>query len=345
VPVVIRPSVTLAEVARHAGVSQSTVSYVLSGKRSISPATRRRVQRSIATLGYHPHAGARALASRRSNVIALMVPLREELYLPVMMDFVVAVVAAARDVDHDVLLLTSAEGPEGVRRVARTAMVDGLVVMDVALHDERIPALLEIDRPAVLIGVPESTAGLTCVDLDFHAAGAACVEHLADLGHRSVAMIGLAPEVYRRGAGFAERSLAGFEARARQRGLRAAHHAFDAAHDDVAPIVAQLLAADDPPTALVVHNESAQAPLLGALRAAGRSVPEDVSIVAICPDSLAEQSRPRLSSVHLPAAELGRRAVEMLMRKLDGDPAVGATLLPPILTPRESSAAPARAAA
>ncbi len=331
-------TVTLAEVARHAGVSQSTVSYVISGKRSISDTTRRRVERSIETLGYRPHAGARALASRRANTIALMVPLREELHLPVMMAFVVAVVTTARRFDHDVLLLTSAEGPAGVRRVANTSLVDGLVVMDVAMRDERIPALLEIGRPSVLIGVPETTAGLTCVDLDFFAAGAACVEHLAELGHDRIALIGPAPEVYRRGAGFAERTLAGFESRARQRGLRASHHACDAAHDDVGSLVAELLGAADPPTGFVVHNEAAHAPLLEALRGAGRSVPADVSVVAICPDAMADQARPRLSSVHLPAEELGRRAVETLMHKLEGDPAVGATLLPPVLTARESSA-------
>ena len=67
--------VTLAEVAQHAGVSASTVSYVLSGKRSISTTTRLRVEQSIRELGYHPNAGARALASSRSNIIALMVPL------------------------------------------------------------------------------------------------------------------------------------------------------------------------------------------------------------------------------------------------------------------------------
>src|ERR671915_1975586 len=127
-------TVTLAEVARHAGVSQSTVSYVLSGKRAISSATRRRVERSIAALGYHPHAGARALASRRANVIALMVPLRPELHVPVMMEFAVAVATAARAHDHDVLLLTSAEGSKGVRRVAGAALVDGLIVMDVELR-------------------------------------------------------------------------------------------------------------------------------------------------------------------------------------------------------------------
>jgi len=77
--------VTLADVARHAQVAQSTVHYVLSGKRPISEDTRRRVQHAIDELGYHPHAGARALASRRSSVLALVHPLRPELRLPMRM--------------------------------------------------------------------------------------------------------------------------------------------------------------------------------------------------------------------------------------------------------------------
>jgi DNA-binding LacI/PurR family transcriptional regulator len=330
--------VTLAEVARHAGVSLSTVSYALSGKRSISATTRHRIERSIATLGYRPHAGARALASRRSNVIALMVPLREELHLPVMMEVVVAAVTTARRFAHDVLLLTSDEGSEGVRRVAATALVDGLVVMDVALHDERIPTLLEVDRPSVLIGVPEAATGLTCVDLDFFGAGAACVDRLARLGHTRLVLIGPSHEVYRRGTGFAERALAGFELRCRHHGVAGTHVECDAAHDDVPALVARVLGADDAPTGVVIHNESAIAPLLEALRASGRRVPQDVSVVAICPDAMAEQARPRLTSVHMPAEELGRRAVELLMHKLGGDAATGATLLEPRLTARDSDA-------
>ena len=66
---------TLADVARHAGVAASTVSYVLSGKRPVSEETRERVAQSIKLLGYQPHAGARALASAKSNVLALVVPL------------------------------------------------------------------------------------------------------------------------------------------------------------------------------------------------------------------------------------------------------------------------------
>ena len=180
--------VTLADVARHAGVSASTVSYVLSGKRSISAPTRERIQHSIDALGYRPHAGARALASSRTDILALMMPLRTGLYMPVMMEIAMAVTTTARAHGYDVLLLTGEEGPEAVRRVEGSAIADGMIVMDVELDDPRLPCLQEAERPAVLIGLPTETAGfaasadaapdavdsavLDCVDLDFEAAGA-----------------------------------------------------------------------------------------------------------------------------------------------------------------------------
>lgn len=102
--------VKITDVARRAGVSPSTVSYVLSGKRSISAATQRRVEASIRELGYRPHAGARALASSRSNVLALVMPLRSGIHVPVQMQFAGAVATTARRHDHDVLLLTQEEG-------------------------------------------------------------------------------------------------------------------------------------------------------------------------------------------------------------------------------------------
>ena len=110
--------VTLAEVARQAGVSPSTVSYVLSRKRSISDDTRRKVEAAIESLGYHPHAGARALASNRSNIVALMIPLRSDMYVPVIMEIAMAVTTEAREFGQDVLLLTKDEGTAGVRVVA-----------------------------------------------------------------------------------------------------------------------------------------------------------------------------------------------------------------------------------
>jgi DNA-binding LacI/PurR family transcriptional regulator len=330
--------VTIIDVARHAGVAPSTVSYVLSGKRAISATTRQRVMASIRTLGYHPHAGARSLASNRSNVIALVLPLRSGMHLPVLMQFASSVVTSARQYDHDVLLVTADEGPAGLRRIAASAMVDGLILMDVELRDPRVPLLRELDRPSVLIGFPAEPAGLTCVDLDFYRAGSACVDHLAGLGHHHVALLGAPPAVYERGTGFAQRTMSGFLESADRHGIKATvvpcEEPFEAVHRRVNELLAELPTL----TGIVVHNEAAVGHLLSALRAQGRRVPEDISVLAICPDEVAERSTPPLSSVLIPAEEVGAQAVTLLMRKIDGHAAPDASLLAPRLTVRSSTA-------
>ncbi|MFI1001760.1 LacI family DNA-binding transcriptional regulator [Streptomyces galbus] len=329
--------VTLAEVAQHAGVSASTVSYVLSGKRSISATTRQRVEESIRELGYHPNAGARALASSRSAIIALMIPLRTDMYVPVMMEIAIAVATTARLHGYDVLLLTGEEGPDAVRRVTGSGLADAMIVMDVELDDERLPLLRRTGRPSVLIGLPSDTTGLTCVDLDWAATGALCVEHLAALGHRDVAVIGEAPAVYERHTGFAERTLDGLRSRAREAGLRVLHRPCEGGYDAMAVTLARILDERPGTTGFVVQNESAVEPLLALLRQQGRAVPEDVSVVAICPDQVATQASVRLTSVAVPAQDLGRYAVEHLVAKLDGRREDDVVLLAPELTVRASS--------
>ncbi|MEV6816942.1 LacI family DNA-binding transcriptional regulator [Micromonospora sp. NPDC051296] len=329
---------TIADVARHAGVAVSTVSYVLSGKRAISEVTRIRVLASIRMLGYHPNAGARALASRRANVIALVLPLRSGIQVPVVMQFATAVVTAARRHDHDVLLLTSDEGPEGLRRIAAGALVDGVLVMDVELHDARVPLLRELGRPSVLIGLPADSCGLTCVDLDFHRAGQVCVEHLAGLGHRRVALLGAPAAVYDRGTGFAHRTRAGVAEAAARHGVDAVTLPCEENAADARRRVAELFARRPDISGLVVQNEAAVGPVQAALAALGRRVPQDVSMVAVCPDQFAEHASPRLTSVPVPAEEIGRQAVTLLMRKLADEPTPEVTLLEPRLTVRDSTA-------
>uniref|UniRef100_A0AAU2VJT5 LacI family transcriptional regulator n=1 Tax=Streptomyces sp. NBC_00008 TaxID=2903610 RepID=A0AAU2VJT5_9ACTN len=329
--------VTLAEVAQHAGVSASTVSYVLSGKRSISVPTRERVERSIKELGYHPNAGARALASSRSNIIALMVPLRTDMYVPVMMEIAIAVATTARIHGYDVLLLTGEEGPAAVRRIAGSSLADAMILMDVELHDERLPLLRETDRAAVLIGLPADTAGLTCVDLDFEATGALCVEHLAGLGHREIAVIGEAAAVYERHTGFAERTVDGVRAKARETGVRVLHRPCEGGYPAMAQTLSRIFDERPGTTGFIVQNESAVEPLLNLLRQQGRAVPEDVSVVAICPEQVAAQASVRLTSVAIPAQEMGRRSVEQVVAKLSGRGTDETELLAPELTVREST--------
>ncbi|MFF5425290.1 MULTISPECIES: LacI family DNA-binding transcriptional regulator [unclassified Streptomyces] len=332
--------VTLADVARHAGVSASTVSYVLSGKRSISAPTRERIRRSIDALGYRPHAGARALASSRTDILALMMPLRTGLYLPVMMEIAMAVTTTARAHGYDVLLLTGEEGPEAVRRVEGSAIADGMIVMDVELDDPRLPELRSAERPAVLIGLPADTAditGLDCVDLDFSAAGARCVDHLADLGHRRIAVLGEPPAVHERGTGYAARTLAGLREAAARRGVGLLHRPVEGTYAAVAAAVTRVFEERPGTTGLVVQNEAAVEPLLALLRHQGRAVPEDVSVVAVCPDQVALHASVPLTAVSVPARDMGRRAVERLVARLAGEAPRGTELLAPLLTARAGS--------
>ncbi|OEJ23805.1 LacI family transcriptional regulator [Streptomyces agglomeratus] len=329
--------VTLADVAQHAGVSASTVSYVLSGKRSISTSTRERVERSIDQLGYHPNAGARALASSKSNIIALMVPLRTDMYVPVLMEIAISVATTARAHGYDVLLLTGEEGPATVRRIEGSALADAMILMDVELHDDRLPLLRETGRPAVLIGLPADPAGVSCVDLDFAAAGALCVEHLAGLGHREIAVIGEAPAVYERHTGFAERTVAGLRERGRELGVRLLHRPCEGSYAAVAATLARIQEERPGTTAFVVQNEAATDPLLALLRQQRLAVPEDVSVMAICPDQVAAHASVPLTAVAVPAQEMGRYAVEQVVAKIEGRGSDEVVLLAPELTVREST--------
>ncbi|MFI7638533.1 LacI family DNA-binding transcriptional regulator [Nonomuraea sp. NPDC049400] len=330
-------TVTIAQVAKHAGVAVSTVSYVLSGKRTISADTRRRVLDSISVLGYHPNAGARALASKRSNVIALVLPLRAGMHVPVLMRFASAVVTAARRFDHDVLLLTADEGTAGIRRVAASALVDALVLMDVELDDRRVPLLRELPEPSVLIGFPAEPAGLTCVDLDFAAAGARCVEHLAERGHEEIALLGAPSVVYERGTGFARRTREGFVEAVAAHGLKGVALPCEETFDEIYETVRDLLLDHPGLSGLVVHNEAAVGHVLAALRQLDRRVPHDVAVVAICPDDVAERAGPPLTSVLIPAEQVGREAVRLVMAKLEGRAVPDSTLLAPLLAVRAST--------
>lgn len=332
--------VSIADVARAAGVSPSTVSYVLSGKRPISEATSRRVTKAIEQLGYRPHAGARALASSRTNVLALIAPLRVDVVVPVIMQFVTSIVTCARDQDHDVLLLTHDEGPAGIERVAASAMVDALVVMDVEDRDPRIPVLKRLRQPAVLIGLPRNNAGLSCVDLDFRAAGRLAIAHLAEHGHRRIGLVGSPAAVYERGTSYASRLLAGTKEASAELEVELACQPCEPSYDGLVQCVERLDDALPDLTAIVVHNEAVLGTLFGVLQSRKRRVPDDVSIVALCPQDVAIGQRLPLTSIDLPAHRLGTIAVEMVMNQLIGHREPETRLLAPQLTERDSCGPP-----
>ena len=326
---------TITDVARHAGVAPSTVSYVLTGKRSISTETRERVELSIQELGYRPHAGARALRSSRTGIIGLVMPFRSGGREDEAMAVVEGVLHGARDRDMNVLLLTADRGAEDIEQVVNGSMVDGLILMQVGLHDMRVPFIERMPGAAVLIGKPDDATELPYVDFDFEGAGRLCAEHLLGRGHRAIGFLGRPPISYERQEGYAMRALFGATSALADVGLPLVSEPCEPTAEGVDQALNELFDVDDPPTGLIVHSGVALVFLSQALRRLGRTLGEDVSAVAICGDEHAMRVSPPVSNVGIPEYALGVDAVDLLGARLDNATAPRETWLSASLTVRD----------
>lgn len=335
---------TITEVARAAGVSISTVSYALSGKRPVAVDTRRRIEDAVALLGYSPNAGARMLAGSRTQIFALTEPLRADTHAPTHMSFVLATAVAARRNDYDILLLTDEDAQAGMRRVAANGLVDAILVLDVAPDDARVGLAREIAVPTVFIGVPDDRDGLVCVDLDFESAAALAVDTLADNGHRVIGLLGQPAVSYER-SNFPPRVRSGFEEHARARGVRSLFRTVGETRATAATVrAAARELVDEGATAIVFHcPEEAQAVALDALADAGLRVPEDISVVAVGSAADSPVLTDPIDAIPLVPAESCDLAVALAVAIVAGDaPPPGLHLVPPHYLDH-GSVAPARA--
>jgi DNA-binding LacI/PurR family transcriptional regulator len=337
-------AVTIADVAQRAGVSRSTVSYVLSGARSISPETRRRVEAAIEELQFRPHAGARSIRSGRNNVIAMALPMVYGPHNQVQMPYVWASLTAAQDLGLKLLMLTDDDGETAIRDTVVGSQVDGVMLMEVQRHDPRVRLLSSLKCPAVLVGTPDDSNRLPYVDFDAGLAGRLCAEHLLELGHKAVGYLGQSPATFRRDVAYAVHARDGALAALRgQRGrgggsVRTAWAPCDGQPGDVARAVDGLLAKVPGLTGLIVYNERALPLVLDRLTGLGLRVPQDVSVVAVCPDDEAERLPVPVSAVSLPVEELARTAVRLLAGQVNGESVPSVTILPPTLKVRATTA-------
>jgi len=328
----------MADIAQRAGVSLSTVSYALSGKRAISEPTRRRVLQAIDDLGYHPHAVGRALASKRSRTIALFFPHRAMGVSEMHLEFITGAAETAGQRGYAFLLSTSPDEDAEILRMTGQGLVDGLILMEITLDDPRAGRLRDRGVPFAMIGHRRDNVGMSYVDLDFAHALDAAVRHLAGEGHRAIAFVNAAPRLLARGYGPAIRSLDGYARAAADLGLdpvalpceptpQAGYHA-----------LAELLHRTPDLSAVVTINREAIGGLVQAAYDRGLRIPEDLSVVAVVSERLARLFTPALTTLDFPAAEMGRLGAEMLIGRLEGgeDPPTQ-RLLRAELTVRQSS--------
>ncbi|HEX6681257.1 MAG TPA: LacI family DNA-binding transcriptional regulator [Candidatus Limnocylindrales bacterium] len=303
----------IGEIARRAGVSRSTVSYALSGKRTVSEATRRRIQDVIDELNYRPNAAARALKEGRTRTLGLVIPPASRRLTDMQLDFVAAVVDAAARADLDVLLSPSGgDHDRSFERVITGRRVDGVILMEIRLEDARVTRLRQAGLPFVGIGRTSRPDDMWWVDVDYATLIGRCVHHLADLGHRHIALINRSAELVAAGYGPGHRAMAGFAQAVGERGVAGADYccADEAAAGE--SCVRQILAERPEVTAIATINEAALPGIQRALEAAGLSVPRDFSVTGVAAPHWAENFRPQLTAADVPAIEMGAYAVELL---------------------------------
>jgi len=333
---------TIEDVAREAGVSISTVSYALSGKRRISDDTRRRVEAAAAHLHYAPRASARALAANRSEIIAVTAPRHADTDASAHMAFAMEVTIAARAHDYDTLLLVQDDALSGMKRSANSALADGIIVLDVAAHDERAQLARTITCPTVFIGVPDDTEGLVCVDLDFEASIRLSIDTLIGQGHTRLALIGHTQETLAREPNYPLRIQREFARHARACGVEFA--IVNPETDDAGEALSTLFAHQPGTTGLVLSTSNPVATSLSAaLSDRGLAVPGDVSVIAAGMTPLLSRTPLPFDALPLDPALTCPIAVEILVGLIAGRrPSSAVTLVPPVYQSR-GTVAPASA--
>lgn len=335
---------TIDDVAREAGVAISTVSYALSGKRKVSAETRDRIAAACLALDYAPRASARALAANRSEIIAVTAPMHADTDPSAHMAFAMEVTLAARARDYDTLLLVHDDAQQGMRRSAATALADGIIVLDVAAHDERADLARKLSCPVVFIGVPEDTEGIVCVDLDFESAIRTSIDALVDQGHTSIGLVSQHRETIERESNYPLRVVHEFERYAAARGVECAVAYPETDESD--PVLDDLFGELPGMTGIVLStaNPVAQS-LLPALTRRGLSVPRDISVIAAGMTPVMARTPLPFDTLPLDPRLTCPVAVDLLVDLLEGkSPSQAVTLVAPIYQ-SQGTVAPAPVAA
>jgi len=308
--------VTIGDVAREAGVSRSTVSSVLTGRKAVTPQTRHKVETAIKKLSFSVNSGARALATSRTMTLGVVVRFHEAEFSPALAAYLVALSDAARESGYSVLLLTEPDGTEAVRRAIAGRQVDGLILLNLVEDDPRLEPIAQSGYPAVLVGMPRDTKGVDAVDLDFAAAGRILVDHLADKGHREATFVRWPEEIYGAGATYAVRFEQAALQRAAERGLELVTLTGSVVPEEARSSLRRELSRAGSPRALLVHNDAAAAMLPFALHDVGLDVPDLCSVVSLHSAELARLYALPFTSVESEPVGVARTAVEMLVRRI-----------------------------
>ncbi|MFC9529000.1 LacI family DNA-binding transcriptional regulator [Streptomyces sp. NPDC056975] len=295
------------DVAAQAGVSPSTVSRCFASPHQVRPETRARVLAAADRLGYRPSRIARSLALGRTGTLGLIVP---DIANPFFAVIAKAVQARARRKGYAVFLADTDEHPDDEYELALTLarQVDGLLLVSPRMDESR---LVEVVRQVPSVAVNRSVPGVPSVVAPSEDGLRQAVAHLHALGHRHLALI-----LGARNSWSSEQRGHAVRYAAKQLDLKVTEFGPHEPKFHMGAQVADLALAAEA-TAVVAHNDLMALGVLARLAERGVRVPDDVSVVGADDTLLATVATPALTSVRIPLATFGERAVDLMLRRLD----------------------------
>ncbi len=331
--------VTRQDVAARAGVSATTVTYVLNnGPRPVSPETRARVEKAIEELGYYPNELARSLRLQQTSTIGLIIP---NLTNAVYAEIARSMEGVCTQAGYLVLLGDSGRDPVREKKLVhmlRAKHVDGVVMIPSQDPMTLIQPLQQARIPTVIL--EHDLSGQHCVAVDDMQGGWLGAQHLLSLGHRRIGLIRRTPST----ATSSQRFI-GYRQALKEAGID-----FDPqlviecgpGQEAGYQAMRQLLALPEPPTAVFTHNDVLALGAMHAIRSGGLHIPGDISVVGYDDVASAAYLGPPLTTVKFPKEEMGRRAAEMVLRlaRHRGELSPRTLTLPVKLMVRSSSGPP-----
>jgi len=334
--------VTMRDVADRAGVSIATVSFLLNDKKPVTAATRAKIELAMTELGYRRNVVARALASRRTHIIAMAYPALDHKFGFSAAEFFTSAAEAARKQDYHLVLWPVGNDGTELTELVGQGLVDGVVLMEVQLDDPRVTILQDTGTPFAMIGRTSSLEGLSHVDIDFDRTVEDAVEHLYELGHRKLVLIsGNLNDPLFSTYGPYVRSEAAYRRVAAEYGLETV--VMESAGSTMAGQEAMAALIRDHPdtTAVLIVNEFAALGAVAGLNRLGRKVPADISVLPLLmAPEMAALTNPELTIMRTPGPELGQLGTDALIRQLEGADPLPPQLVPAKLYPGATVAGP-----
>jgi DNA-binding LacI/PurR family transcriptional regulator len=330
---------TIEDVAKRAGVTKSTVSHALSGKRPVSGGTRRRIDEAIAALGYRPNPVAQRLAAGRSGAIGFVYPLTGQEPEGSLAGILAAVSGVVSPAGFALVLFAQPHThAEELQPCLESGLLDGVILAQMQMEDARVRALREAGLPFVMMGRTADNGGSSFVDVDVDAAVEECVGRLVELGHARIAFL----HREARESAEASRALQAYERACARRRLRI--HAPPCLHTpaDARTVATSALNQWPDVTALIVSGDLAAWGAYQAAQDLARDIPDDLSLVCLGKTRASSMLPFEPAAVDLRPVRQAEQAVAMLLDLL-GDTGNGErqVLLEPCWLSGETLAPPA----